>query len=221
MRQPVLPARRFGPRPLCPSQRIQALDEHQPADDAQEHDIGQLDQQIDLPDGLQRVEDLHAQCRAYETADQQDRAHPQIDRLAPEMRQRAREGRGDDLVRLRRDGDRRWNTDEEQKRRHQKTAAHPEHARQHADKPAQPEKQERVDGNLGNGEVNLHGVSLTPVLGLCSTTKSQRRMMPDATNRNMSLDDFAEWTVRDLTAKLVAWPNRRSFSKVICCVTSQ
>jgi hypothetical protein len=108
------------------------------ADDAEEDDVAKPHQQIDLPDPRERGEDLHPDGRADKAADQQDRAHFQVHRLAPEMRQHAREGGGDDLVRLGRHGHGGRDADEEQKRRHQEPAADAEHARQDADEPPKP-----------------------------------------------------------------------------------
>ena len=73
------------------------------------------------------------------------------------MRQDAGKRRGDDLVGFGRHGDRGRDADEEQQRRHQKAAADAEHAGQDTDKPAQSQEEERVDRNLGNGQVDLHG----------------------------------------------------------------
>jgi hypothetical protein len=88
-----------------PADRAQAFDEHQRADDAEEHHVAKPHQQIDLPDPAERGEDLHPDGRPDKAAHQQDGAHLQVDGLAPEMRQHAREGGGDDLVRLGRHGD--------------------------------------------------------------------------------------------------------------------
>ena len=121
-----------------------ALDEHQRADNAQEHDIAQLHQQLDLAQRPQVVEDKQTQRRANQAAHQQDHPHLEIDRLPPEMRHQARNGRGDDLVGGGCDRDGGWDADEKQQRGDQEATPDAEHPRQDADNAAQPQKQENV-----------------------------------------------------------------------------
>jgi hypothetical protein len=123
------------------------------------HHVAKPDKQIDLTDTTECGKDLHADGRPHKATDQQHRAHPQVHRLSPEMRQNAREGGGDDLVRLGRDGHGGGNADEEQKRRHQEPATDAEHARQDADDPAQAQQKKRVYADFCDGEVDLHGAS--------------------------------------------------------------
>ena len=138
--------------------RAQAFDEHQRADDAEEHDITEAHKKIDLAQGFQVVEDKYTHRGANQAADQEDNPHSEIDGLSLEMRQEARKGRGDNLVGLGGHGNRRRDADEEQQRRHQKAAAHAEHARQDAHHAAQPEEQEGVYRNFGYRQVYLHAV---------------------------------------------------------------
>ena len=135
---------------------VQALDEHQRADDAEENHVGELDQQIDLPDGAQRIEKLHTERGTDQPANQQHAAHLQIDGFALEMRQHAGKGGGDDLVRLGRHRDGGRDADEEQERRHQEPAADAEHARQDADQPAKPKQKKCVHADFCDGKVDQH-----------------------------------------------------------------
>ena len=138
------------------AQGIQAFEEHQRADDPEEHDVTKLHQQIDLPQTLEVVEHENAQPRSGQPADQQHRPHGKVDRPAPEMRQHGREGGRDDLVGAGGHGHRGGHADEEQKRRDQKPAADPEHARQHPDQPAQTQKHVCIHGNFGDWQVDVH-----------------------------------------------------------------
>lgn len=78
--------------------RVDAFDEHQPADDPEEDHVGEAHEQIDLTLLLQEIEHPDAEARAHEPACEQDHAHAQIDRAAFEMRHNARDRGGDDLV---------------------------------------------------------------------------------------------------------------------------
>ncbi len=115
---------------FCFAQGTQALDEHQAANDAEEHDIAEANEQIDLTERFEVVEKHHAEGGTYEAADQQDNAHSEIDGLSLKMREHAGKGRRDDLVCLGRHGNRGRDADEEQKRCHQEAAADAEHAGQ-------------------------------------------------------------------------------------------
>ena len=57
------------------------------------------------------------------------------------------------------DGDGRLHADEDQQRRHQESAADPEHAGNESDSEAHRQHQKDVDGNVGDRKVNLHGWS--------------------------------------------------------------
>lgn len=71
-----------------------------------------------------------------------------------------------------RDGDRRLNTYEDEERRHQKPAADAEHPRDETNRDAHREDEEDVDGEIGDGEEDLHewaaGVWIRDLLN-CST----------------------------------------------------
>ena len=129
-----LTAHRSGRRACAagPANGVQGLEEHQSADHTQKEHVGQLDQQIDLPEFAQYGEDLNADRGPDQTPDEQDQPHSEIHRLSLEMRQNAGKGRGDNLVRLGRDGDGGGDADHEKEWRHQKTATHAEHAGQDA-----------------------------------------------------------------------------------------
>ena len=148
-RCPLLAAPRFG-------HRGDALDEHQHADCAEEDDVAERHEQIDLADGAQRGEDLDADRRADEATQQQDETHLEVDRAPAPMRQHAREGRGDDLVRLGRHGHRRRDADEDQERGHQKAAADAEDAREKADPAAESEQKQGVHRHFCDRQVDVH-----------------------------------------------------------------
>ena len=67
-----------------------AFGQHQRTDDSQEHHIGQLDDEIDLANGLQEGEQRDTKRRADHTARHQDAAHFEIDIAAPHVREHAR-----------------------------------------------------------------------------------------------------------------------------------
>ena len=90
-------------------------------------------------------------------------AELEVERAALEMRQRAGEGRGDDLVGAGGDGDRRRDVVEDQQRRDQEAAADAEHARQEADRRAHGEQHEDVDGHFGDREIDAHPSNSTAI----------------------------------------------------------
>ena len=134
----------------------QAFHEHECADNAEEGHIGQFDDEIDLADRPQDGEQPNAKARAQESADQQDGSHLEVDVAAPPMGEHAGDRRGDDLIGLGADGDRRRHADEDQRGRHEEAAAHAEEAGQEPDETAQPEQQKGVERYLGDREVDLH-----------------------------------------------------------------
>ncbi len=103
---------------LGTTDRAEALDEHQTANNAKKDYVGQRNQQVDLPDFFQVFKDLNTHRRAEQTAQQQDRAHLEVNGLLFHVRQNAGERRGHNLVRLGRNGNSRRNSDEEQQRGH-------------------------------------------------------------------------------------------------------
>ena len=86
----------------------------------------------------------------------QHRAELEVERAALEMGERAREGRGDDLVGAGGDRDRRRDVVEDQQRRDQEAAADAEHARQEPDRRPHGEQDEEIDRHLGDREIDAH-----------------------------------------------------------------
>jgi hypothetical protein len=112
------------------AERVDALPKHQSADGPQKHDIQQRDDQIELAQATQHGEDLYADRGAGKTADQQHKSELDIKRAAAEMRKRAGNRRGDNLVCAGGNRHRGRDVVENQKRRDQKAAAHAKHAGQ-------------------------------------------------------------------------------------------
>ena len=82
---------------------------------------------------------------------QQHAPHAEVDGLAFHVRQHARHGRCDHLVRARRHRDGRGNADEKQQRCDQKAAADAEKAAHHPDDSAQTDQRQRIHDDFGNG----------------------------------------------------------------------
>ena len=146
----------------------EALDEHQPTDDAEEYDVAKLDQQIDLSEGFEVVEQEHAECCAYEPSYQKDNAHLEVNRAPFEVGKNAGEGRGNDLICFGGHGDGRGDADKKQKRRHEEAAANTKHTRKHTHDSAKPKEQKGVHGNFGDRQVDLHGFTLREQKELCN-----------------------------------------------------
>ena len=77
-------ARRAGP-----DDGAQAFGQHQRANDAKKHHIGQLDNQVDLADVAQEREQRDAKRRADHAAGHQDSPHLEVDIAAAHVRQHA------------------------------------------------------------------------------------------------------------------------------------
>ena len=85
--------------------------------------------------------------------------HPPIlhvDPAAPQVREHARDARAGHLAGRRGRGDGRRDAVDDQQRRGQEAAADPEHARQQPDAAAQQHDHQRVDRQIGDGEVDVH-----------------------------------------------------------------
>ena len=97
--------------------------------------------------------------RAERPADHQHPAHQVIDPAAPAVREHSRNARPGDLAgrRSRRDG--RRDPVEDQQRRGQEPAADPEHPREDAHQPAQPDDDQAVDRKVRDGEIDVHPAS--------------------------------------------------------------
>ena len=142
----------FGAEPCA-----QAFLQHHRADEAEEEYVGKLDEQVDLAERGHLAEDPDARAGTEEAAHRQHRAHRHVDRLALQLREHARNRGGHHLIGPRGHRHGRGDADEEEERCDQEAAAHAEHARQEAHDPAQPQNEEGVDRNLGDGKVKLHG----------------------------------------------------------------
>ncbi len=138
---------------------VEAFNKHQSANNTEKDHIAKPHQEIDLPQSLEIIKDHNPDRRAHKPANKQDRAHLQINGFAFEVRKHPRKGGGDNLVGFCGHSHRGGNADKEQKRRHQKAATNPEHPRQNAHNPAQPQKDKGVDRNLGDGQVYHHTLS--------------------------------------------------------------
>ncbi len=155
--------RRAAParRPVaCAQQGAQAFLQHQRADQAQEQHIGQLDEQVDLTRPRQPGEDPDARrptrpcrppaarspCGNPRSCACSCASTPETDEATTWFAPVATATAGGMPMK-------------NSKRRDQEAAADAEHARQKAHDPAQPEKEEGVDRNLGDGEVKLHGAA--------------------------------------------------------------
>ena len=136
--------------------RAHRFPQHDRADEAEEGDVGERDDQIELADGAERAEGEDAERRADEPAGAEQQRHLLVDQPAAPVGERGG-GRGrDDLRRDGGDRDGRRNAGEDQQRRQQKAAADAEHAGEEPDRPAHAQKEEHVDGQLGDREVKLH-----------------------------------------------------------------
>src|SRR3546814_8101867 len=74
-----------------------------------------------------------------------------------EMRERARDAGPRNLRRGRGRRDRRRNAIEDEQRRRQETPAHAEHARQEAHPAAEQDDEQRIDRQIGDWKVEIHG----------------------------------------------------------------
>ncbi len=150
-------------RGIAASQRGQArhrLMRHHHADAAEQEDVEQRDDGIDLPALLQRAKRDAAHQRPDRPARDQHHPHLEIDAAALAVREHARHARPGDLRRGRGDGDRRRDAVEDKQRRRQETAAHAEHARKDADQRPQPHDHEDVHRKAGDRQIQVHGAEL-------------------------------------------------------------
>ena len=68
--------------PRVRAQRVDALDQHQSADGAEQHDVEQRDEEVELAEPAQQGEDIDAERRADDAAGQQHRAELEVERAA-------------------------------------------------------------------------------------------------------------------------------------------
>ena len=106
-----------------------ALHQHQRADHAQEGHIAEGNDQRGLSKLAQKPEQKHACDRSDHAPGNEHGPHAEIDIAPAPLGERARDGRRDDLIGARGDGDSRRDPGEHQQRCEQKSAAHAEHAR--------------------------------------------------------------------------------------------
>ncbi len=132
-----------------------------------------------LADAPQPGEDPDARGRPRQTAHKQDRAEFHVERAAPEMGDGARDRRGDDLVGAGGDRHDGRNVVEDQQRRDQEAAAHPEHAGEEAHGRAHAQNDEDVHRQLCDRQVDSHGRTSTwqkrRPRGRCAMWLSARR----------------------------------------------
>ena len=136
-----------------------ALGDHQNADDAEEGDVGQPDDQVELAKRAQPGKQRDTAGAADDAAGKERERQRDIERVAPPIRDRTGEGGGRHVRGDARHRHGRLHADEDQERRHQESAADAEHARQEPDCKPHRQHQEDVDGNVGDRKVDLHGWS--------------------------------------------------------------
>ena len=136
--------------------RLQAFPQHQQADPAQEQHVRDLDHHVEVRNLVQNREHADPERRADYTAGEQGEAHLQIDVAAAPVSEDRRDRGCDDLVGAGGDGDRRRNTDEDEQRRGEKSAADAEQSREEAHQASQAEDQKDVHCHLGDGKVDVH-----------------------------------------------------------------
>ncbi len=147
---------------LAAAQGPRRFGQHQPADTTKDQHIGQGNDKIDLAYLAQEAEHLHARGRTDEAAEQQHEPHAEIDIAAAHVRQHAGHRRGDDLGRLRADGDGRRHADEDEERRHQEAAADSEQAGEQAYAAAERQDDEHIHGDFGDRQVDQHRIERGP-----------------------------------------------------------
>jgi hypothetical protein len=138
------------------AERLQAIDQHQGADPAQDDHVEQADHDIDLPGRLERLEHARAEQRADQAAGDHHAGHLHVDSAAAHMDHGAGDAGAGDLGRGGGDCDRRRDSIENEQRRRQEPAADPEHARQQPDDEAEQDDEDGIDRLAGDREVNVH-----------------------------------------------------------------
>ena len=108
--------------------RAHAFEQHHEADDAEEENVGQGNDKVDLADLTQIGEEKDAGRRAGDAAGEQHQAHLEIHTHASPVGEHPGYRGRDDLVSLGSDGDRRGYADENQQRGHQETTTDSEDA---------------------------------------------------------------------------------------------
>ena len=98
-------ARRNGVPGAGAADGADALDHHQAADRAEEQDVAQRHEQIELTDLAQDTHQPHADGCADHTSGDQHQAHLDVDVAAPVLGDGTADGGGEDLHRAGADGD--------------------------------------------------------------------------------------------------------------------
>ena len=143
-------------RPLDVTEGYNGVPKHQPTDPAEEDDVQEADDEVDLPGRLEHPEQERAERRPEEPSYGHHCRHSKVGSAAPEVDRNSGHARPGDLGRGGGDGDRRGDSVENQEWRRQEPAADAEHARQDADQRAKRDDQERVDRLARDGEVDVH-----------------------------------------------------------------
>ena len=144
-----------------PAQSLDRFARHQHADRAKQDDVERADDDVDLADRAEETEQECAEPRADHATRHHHRAHAVIDPAAPAVREHAGHAGPGHLRRGRRRSDRGRNAVEDQQRRGEKAAAHAEQARKDARQPPERDNPQSIDGQVRDGEVDVHGPALS------------------------------------------------------------
>jgi hypothetical protein len=129
---------------------------HHDADAAEQDDVQDRDDGIDLTRILEQPEDEAAGDRAGDTAGDDHGAHLDVDAAAAAVGEHAGNAGAGDLSDGGGDRDRGRNAVEDQDRGGQEAAADPDHAGQQADQAAEADDHQRVYGNARDRQVDVH-----------------------------------------------------------------
>ena len=151
------PAQRRRPAGARVEDGADRLGQHQSADRAEEGDVGERDDEVELAEAAQRIEDDDADDGADDAGEQQHGGELHVDQVAAPVGERPRRRGRDDLRGDGRHRDDRRNAGEDEERREQEAAADAEQPRQESDGAAHAEDDEHVHRDFGYGQVNQHG----------------------------------------------------------------
>ncbi len=193
-RQPVEPGVAARPahdhrcRRRAADDGARALADQQHADDAQQRDVGQADHEIELIERAQPREQRDTADGADDAAGEQHQRQRDIERVAPPIGDRAGERGGRHVGGDARHRHRRLHADEDQQRRHQKSAADTEHAGNEANREPHREHEENIDGNVGDRKDRSPRIRL-PALAtrLDRSTRAMLRGIPSTADRRADL----------------------------------
>jgi hypothetical protein len=134
----------------------QPFPEHQRADGREQHDVGQRNHQVELAERAQQREGPDAERGAEGAAAEQHQRQRRIDGAAAPVGNGAGKRGGRDVAGDGSDRDRGRDPDEDQQRRHQKSAADAEHAGHKTNGRAHRKDEKNIDRNVGDRKVKLH-----------------------------------------------------------------